>query len=26
LLVNNPKPVTLEDVKHIYRQAHRGIV
>jgi alcohol dehydrogenase class IV len=22
LLVNNPKPVTLEDVKHIYRQAH----
>jgi alcohol dehydrogenase class IV len=24
LLVNNPKPVTLEDVKHIYRQAHQG--
>lgn len=26
LLVNNPKPVVLEDVKHIYHQAHRGIV
>jgi alcohol dehydrogenase class IV len=26
LLVNNPKSVTLEDVKHIYLQAHRGIV
>jgi alcohol dehydrogenase len=26
LLVNNPKSVTLEDVKHIYHQAHRGIV
>jgi alcohol dehydrogenase class IV len=26
LLVNNPKSVTLEDVKHIYSQAHRGIV
>jgi alcohol dehydrogenase class IV len=26
LLVNKPKPVTLEDVKHIYRQVHRGIV
>ncbi|MFT5540979.1 MAG: alcohol dehydrogenase class IV [Glaciecola sp.] len=25
LLVNNPKPVTLEDVKQIYRQAHEGI-
>jgi alcohol dehydrogenase len=24
LLVNNPKPVTLEDVKQIYRQAHQG--
>ena len=24
LLVNNPKPVTLEDVKEIYRQAHQG--
>jgi alcohol dehydrogenase class IV len=24
LLVNNPKPVTLEDVKKIYRQAHQG--
>jgi alcohol dehydrogenase len=22
LLINNPKPVTLEDVKHIYRQAY----
>jgi alcohol dehydrogenase class IV len=26
LLVNNPKPVTLEDVKQVYRQAHQGIV
>jgi alcohol dehydrogenase class IV len=26
LLVNNPKSVTLDDVKHIYRQAHQGIV
>jgi alcohol dehydrogenase len=25
LLVNNPKPVTLEDVKKIYRQAHIGM-
>jgi alcohol dehydrogenase class IV len=24
LLVNNPKPVTLEDVKNIYKQAHQG--
>jgi alcohol dehydrogenase len=24
LLVNNPKPVTLEDVIHIYQQAHQG--
>jgi alcohol dehydrogenase len=24
LLVNNPKPVTLEDVKQIYLQAHQG--
>jgi alcohol dehydrogenase class IV len=24
LLVNNPKPVTLDDVKKIYRQAHQG--
>lgn len=24
LLVNNPKPVTLDDVKQIYRQAHQG--
>ena len=24
LLVNNPKPVTLEDVIHIYHQAHKG--
>ena len=24
LLVNNPKPVTLEDVQEIYRQAHQG--
>lgn len=24
LLINNPKPVTLEDVKQIYRQAHQG--
>jgi alcohol dehydrogenase class IV len=24
LLVNNPKPVTLEDVKKIYSQAHQG--
>jgi alcohol dehydrogenase class IV len=24
LLVNNPKPLTLEDVKQIYRQAHQG--
>jgi len=24
LLVNNPKPVTLEDVKQIYRQAYEG--
>jgi len=24
LLVNNPKPVTLEDVVHIYQQAHQG--
>jgi alcohol dehydrogenase class IV len=26
LLVNNPKSVTLDDVKQIYRQAHQGIV
>jgi alcohol dehydrogenase class IV len=26
LLVNNPKFVALDDVKHIYRQAHQGIV
>jgi alcohol dehydrogenase class IV len=26
LLVNNPKPVTLEDVKQVYLQAHQGIV
>jgi alcohol dehydrogenase len=26
LLVNNPKSVTLEDVRLIYRQAHQGIV
>jgi alcohol dehydrogenase len=24
LLVNNPKPVTLDDVQEIYRQAHQG--
>ncbi|WP_299075197.1 iron-containing alcohol dehydrogenase [uncultured Paraglaciecola sp.] len=26
LLINNPKPVSLDDVKQIYRQAHQGIV